>query len=111
MGFYMLNLSADSQDPFPQNVRENLSYNDQESIIELVVEKILGYENAFAEHDDSDTEEHNNSKNVKIDLLFHPASEPEQNHLFSDRKQNLYSLYSARENCGYLSTDSPPPNI
>ena len=34
--------------------QKDLSINDQESILELVIEKVMGYENAVAEYDDHD---------------------------------------------------------
>ena len=42
MGLYLLNISVDTADPNPEHIPEDLSINDQESIVEIVVEKILG---------------------------------------------------------------------
>ena len=49
MGIYLLNISVDTKDPHPEYIPEDLSINDQESIVEIVVEKILGFENAIQE--------------------------------------------------------------
>ena len=59
MSLYLLNISVDSPDYFSNSISEDLSFNDQESIVEIVVEQVLGYENAIKEYDDNDTEEHN----------------------------------------------------
>lgn len=56
IALYLLNCSVDSSDITPQYIAEDLTINDQESIIEIVVEKVLGYENAIPENEDSDEE-------------------------------------------------------
>src|SRR5690606_12372145 len=70
MGLYLLNISVDPADPNPDHISEDLSFNDQESIVEIIVEKIMGFENAFEEYDDHDSEDHNKKNNVKIDLTL-----------------------------------------
>lgn len=49
-------------------IAEDLTFNDQESVIELVVEKVLGYENAIEEHDepDDDSREFEMCKEFKL---------------------------------------------
>lgn len=56
-------------DPNPENTPENLTINDQESIIELVLEKLLGYDNAITEYDDHDTDDQSKKTTVKIELI------------------------------------------
>ena len=72
MGLYLLNISVDPSDPNPQHIPEDLSFNDQESIVEIIVEYVLGYEDAIKEYDDRDTEDHNAKKNIRIDVLASP---------------------------------------
>ncbi|WP_051664203.1 hypothetical protein [Dyadobacter crusticola] len=66
LALHILNLSVDSPDGQPYFVAEDLSINDQESFVELVVEKILGFDDAFAEFDDPDS----SNINVKLILSF-----------------------------------------
>jgi hypothetical protein len=109
MGLYLLNISVDKADPEPEYIPEDLSFNDQESIVEIVVEKVLGFENAIKEYDDHDTEQHNKKKNVKIDLLqctklingIHHHTSLGEKELFPDSEANLMS--------GFAEIDSPPP--
>lgn len=111
MGLYLLNISVDTADPYPEHIPEDLSYNDQESIVEIIIEKVLGYEDAIKEYDDHDTEDHNKKNNVKIDLLVHHAKAsncaPNQ---FSERK-NRYPDYDARFTNSFIEVDSPPPRV
>ena len=68
---HVLNCSVDIPDPNGQHVSENLSFNDQESIVEIFVEKILGYGNVIAEYDDVDGRKHDKMQiNYSLDLLF-----------------------------------------
>jgi len=52
-----LNISVDTPDRSADFYQENLSYNDQESMVEIFIEKILGFQNTFEEYDDVDHEE------------------------------------------------------
>lgn len=64
---YLLNISVDAPDVL-SNKTEDLTFNDQESVIEIVVEKILDFENSIQELDDNDTEQQSPiKKNLQID--------------------------------------------
>jgi hypothetical protein len=47
---------VDTPDPQPENVPEDLTYNDMESVVEIVLEQVLDINNAIAEKDDTDTD-------------------------------------------------------
>jgi len=78
MAVFLLNLSVDAPDPSPAYLPEDLSHNDQESIVEFVVEHVLGFENAFIEYDDDDNEER--SSNLTLKIVLTPPAVP-----FSER--------------------------
>lgn len=111
MGLYLLNISVDAADPNPQYIAEDLSFNDQESIIEIIVEKVLGFEDAIDEHDDCDTEDFNNSKNVKIDFLIHQFLSKNSSVQLSLKKKNLFINHNATALNGFKEIDSPPPKV
>lgn len=52
LALHIFNVSIDMPDGQPYDVPEDLSINEQESFIELVLEQWLGIENAVAEHDE-----------------------------------------------------------
>ena len=109
MAFYLLNICVDNPDAQPNHIPEDLSFNDQESLIEIFVEKILGYENAIAEYDDHDPEEHNKSKKSRIDNFLPQdtlCKNPDQSK--ENRKQQFADLPGTLPR-GYLEIDSPPP--
>ncbi|MFM7856579.1 MAG: hypothetical protein ACKO96_32810 [Flammeovirgaceae bacterium] len=54
---YLLNFSIDSQDPYPDDVAENLAFNDIESFYEFFTEALMGIEDAVEEHEERDMEE------------------------------------------------------
>ncbi|REG87891.1 hypothetical protein [Winogradskyella sediminis] len=111
MGLYLLNISVDSADPNPEHIPEDLSFNDQESIIEIILEKVLGYEDAIKEYDDHDTEDHNKQKNIKIDLLVHVIQADKFEQSLIDERKKLYPDFEARLSKGFNKIDSPPPKI
>lgn len=109
MGLYFLNISVDTADPYPAHIPEDLSVNDQESIIEIIIEKILGFENAFKEYDDHDTEDHANKTNAKTDLIAQSMAGPGICHLFSENKKQKFPPYKAHLTNGFQQLDVPPP--
>jgi hypothetical protein len=111
MGLYLLNISVDTADPNPEHMPEDLSINDQESIIEIVVEKVLGFEDAIEEYDDHDTEDHNKKKNVQIDLLVHEIKTKKIDHNKFFERKKLFPYYEARLTKGFNKIDSPPPKV
>ncbi len=54
---YLLNFSIDSQDPYPDDVAENLAFNDIESFYEFFTEALMGIEDAVEEHEERDMAE------------------------------------------------------
>lgn len=111
MGLYLLNISVDTADPNPEHIPEDLTINDQESIVEIIVEQVLGFEDAIKEYDDHDPEDHNKKKGVSIDLLalFHSTADTAHHQLFEQQKRS--HNYVARLAKGYHQIDSPPPKV
>lgn len=111
IGLHLLNISVDTADPNPEHIPEDLSINDQESIIEIVLEKVLGYEDAIKEYDDHDTEDHNKKTNVKIDLTTHFIIDNNLNHSFIETTKHKFPDYTTYLRNGFQKLDIPPPKI
>ncbi|WP_299097071.1 hypothetical protein [Winogradskyella sp.] len=111
IGLYLLNISIDPADPNPEHIPEDLTFNDQESIIEIVLEKVLGYEDAIKEYDDYDTEDHNTKTNVKIDLATHYIVNNNLNQSFVEIKKHKFPEYKTNLTKGFQKLDIPPPKV
>ena len=111
MGIYLLNISVDTADPYPDYIPEDLSYNDQESIVEIIIEKVLGFENAIEEYDDHDSEDHNKKKNVKIDFLVYESNKTESIIKYLKNKKQLFIRSKDQLTSGFKEIDSPPPKL
>ncbi len=111
MGLYLLNISVDTIDPNPDHLSENLSINDQESIVEIVVEKVLGFEDAIAEYDDTDTEDHNKRTNLKIDVVIPPNFELNNNASYCDISTAGFPINDSCLTIGFFELETPPPKI
>lgn len=61
---HILNLSIDPNDPEPDFAGEDITINEIESFTEFFAEIVLGFENAFAEHD-----EHDSSNGATLDFF------------------------------------------
>lgn len=109
MSLYLLNISVDAADPAPEHIPEDLSFNEQESIIELVVEKLLGFENAIEEYDDYDSEDYIKKKNFNSDWLSEVSSSRQKTiHIYISRvyPNTWHELPLAN---GFYEINSPPP--
>ncbi len=110
MALYMLNISIDSPDGHSNSVDEDLSHNEQESIVELIIEKVLGYEDAISEYDDTD--QNTNQKKVfssEVFILTHfelPIIKISPN-----KKDRIRSRLSFRILQKHIEIHSPPPDI
>ena len=65
LGLYFLNISVDATDSLYAETTENLAINNQESIIEIVIEKVFGFDDAIAELDDNDNSQNSIFKKIK----------------------------------------------
>ncbi|MEX1191599.1 MAG: hypothetical protein WEA99_06460, partial [Brumimicrobium sp.] len=63
LALYLFNISVDIPDKKSETFTEDLTYNDQESIVEFFVEKVLGFKNFFKEYDDVDNSEESSFHN------------------------------------------------
>jgi hypothetical protein len=102
---------VDVSDPYDSFVPEDLSFNEQESIVEFLIEYCFGYSDAMVEYDDNDLDGHLKKKNSKFDFLVHCDEYSEQTH-FICFKENLSGLnYKDFLIGGFHQIDSPPPKF
>jgi hypothetical protein len=70
LALHIFNCSVDTPDLQPDSVPEDLSYNDMESVVEIVLEQVLDINNAIAEHDENDTDEGSGGLTIKKGVDF-----------------------------------------
>lgn len=111
IALYMLNICVDSPDPFPNRL-ENLNYNDQESIIELVVEKVYGLGDVIPEYDDADAEDYTSSKTpTNLDnFILDQFDLTLQTEFILLRKENTFCSHSNFSTI-FIEIDAPPPKV
>lgn len=101
-------------DAAPQNVAENLTYNDMESFVELMLEQVLGLENAVAEYDDADNED-GTSFELKnsLDLFTLPNFQLQTLTFTPVLSINKVLSTSYKDACDQFShtPNSPPPQV
>lgn len=110
-GLYLLNISVDAADPYPDNIPENLSRNDQESIIEIIVEQVLGFEDAIKEYDDCDAEDYTKKKNTKIEWSTLDFEQLNETLKFLPSGKSLLFSFDDKVASGFKIIDSPPPKV
>lgn len=109
MGLYLLNISVDPIDIRPEYFSEDLSFNDQESIVEIIVEKVLGYEDAILEYDDIDNDDLNKKASFKIDHFTYSNFDTcSRLNSIARIKKKFPDHLNALAN-GFYNLDVPPP--
>lgn len=110
MAVYLLNISVDAPDV--TNRKEDLRFNDQESIVELVVEKCLGFDNLIAEHDDTDsTEQSQAKKGFTLDYFVLPKITSNSKHdFFHLKQQHSFGTVEIRKQL-FSNAINPPPEV
>ena len=111
MFLYFINISIDLPDQYPDYIKENLTYNDQESFVELISEKLLGFENAFVEYDDHDNEESSDKKNSKLTWVVETIDFFQFSEINRLIKFESLIYHQSTYCSNYLETISPPPEV
>lgn len=107
LSLYLLNISIDAPDI--QDVNGNKGeYNEQDSVIELIVEKALDFEDAINDYENEDSAETFKKKNfIDCFILHRPAEHIPANICFSNKKD----VHKLKQLSPYmlLFCFSPPP--
>lgn len=112
MALYLLNISVDTPYLFQNEEVEHLTYNNQESIIEVLCEKVLGFEDAIPENDDADTEQKKAfKKGYNIDKFVVPFSENNPKLSLTYLRKNTIFQDQTIFLKPYLEIHSPPPEV
>lgn len=94
-------------DANPDSVPEDLTINDQETIIELILEQGIGIDNAIAEHDETGDE----SQDFEIEKEFKVCSNSTYSIVFTrpftvlDNTVSYNNIYM----CQYVNDITHPP--
>ncbi len=110
LGFYLLNLSVDPVNHNP-NQPENLSINAQESLIELVAEQILGFDDAIEEGDERDIENHSKKPISKVELYLLKIEDSNLIQSFNSKKKSPFPAFTTFFHDLFLNGDTPPPKV
>jgi hypothetical protein len=113
MALHIFNVSIDSVDLLPAHLPEDLSINDTESFVELVLEDFLGIKGAIAEHDEPESEE---SENIALKKLFAPPQPKVRLALVSTLPAHYSApIFAEYQNpfvaSVYTELISPPPQV
>ncbi|WP_143159134.1 hypothetical protein [Mesonia phycicola] len=108
LALILLNISVNAPLLNPTTLKEDLSYNKQESIVEIIVEKVFGDENAFEEFEDLE-ENSINKKDFKLDFQAYLLQE--KNIVFKLPKKNVSKKYLFTIKSIFQQVTSPPPKF
>lgn len=108
LALILLNISVDAPISNHITYRENLNYNKQESIVEIIFEKFFGDEDAFEEFEDFE----NNSiqkKDVKLELQAYIS--PYNIFNIEVLKKEVSKIHTFNLKSVFQEVTSPPPQV
>ncbi|TDE06901.1 hypothetical protein [Flavobacterium sandaracinum] len=112
MSLYVLNCTVDCPNVNSYYGKEDLTYNDQESIIEIFVEKILGFEDAIAENEDNDIDKRIAHKTtILLDFFVLPSTGLHLNKKYTYFKQDNLVELNRSIGIPYFEIHTPPPEV
>lgn len=111
MALLLLNCSVDTTGLFADSVEtKQLIANDQESIIEIVVEQFLGFDNVIPESFDDDMDQKANLKKAKvIDVFILPNFSIANDFIASENKKIKINIDHNQWDKFHFKIPSPPP--
>lgn len=109
MAIHIINCSVDAPDTHANYVSEDLSYNDMESIAEILLEQVFGIENAIAEHEEYDPEG-GYSFNINKETVYYYQIEVKNTNIFNKGLLQITSInYIERYFLQFHPEIEPPP--
>lgn len=112
MAFYLLNISVDVTSLFDEKEENYKNYNEQESIVELVFEKVLGFEEAIPENNSNDSEQNSTmKKGFTIDKFVLPFLEINTKIIIFNPIKKCFPYPKDNFLKPSLEIHSPPPEV
>lgn len=109
LALLMFNNSIDAPDFYGDEIAEDLSYNDIESITELVLEVFIGIENAVPEHDEDDSEDGSNFSKKFNASTFNKIMIEDETFIFVVNTEHTFSPFQSCFENPYLTGKKKPP--
>lgn len=74
MALQLLNCSVDAPDVTNIWTPEDLGYNEQESVVEILLEQVADLGDVIAEYDDDDSSDETSGKKIAVDYFILPQN-------------------------------------
>lgn len=112
LSLYLLNISVDISSLFDENRQKLKVVNQQESIVELVFEKVLGFEEAIPENNSNDSEQNPTmKKGFVIDKFVLPFLEINTKIIIFNPIKKCFPYPKDNFLKPSLEIHSPPPEV
>ena len=110
LGFHLLNISIDIPKITPIKQFEELSFNNQESIVGFFLEKILGCENTLEKYENS-SDDFKQNKNFDFELIAAKGSFFNIKLLPTKLSKQKFSELVQQLTSEHQELDTPPPKV
>lgn len=109
LGIHLFNISIDIPLLTPINHSQELSFNNQDSIVEFLLEKVLGFENAIEEQESNETDDCKPKNNLNIELIAARGAFFKTKLLRLKETKHKFHELIPQVTDGHIQLDTPPP--
>ncbi|GGF67067.1 hypothetical protein [Wenyingzhuangia marina] len=109
LGIHLFNISIDIPLLYPINHSKELSFNNQDSIVELLLEKVLGFENAIEEQESTENDDCKQKNNLNIELIAARGAFFKTKLLRLKETKHKFHQLIPQFTDGHIQLDTPPP--
>jgi hypothetical protein len=109
MAVHIFNCSVDTPDAQPDYVPEDLTYNDMESVVEIVLENVFNIKNAISEYDENDSDDGRSFEIKKPFNFFYYRNIKIYKAFNNELTVNFPTTYLEKFSSQFHSEIEPPP--
>lgn len=110
MALLLFNSSIDPPAQSMRETAEELALNEQETIVELILEKMLDIDDAFSEHSDGDEDEHSGKLPTNGEW-FLSTFQVDYSVYYDGRESQCLTAYEDQLPVGAKRRATPPPEV
>ncbi|MDO3695547.1 hypothetical protein QVZ41_11920 [Wenyingzhuangia sp. chi5] len=109
LGIHLFNISIDIPVLAPVNHSQELSFNNQDSIVAFLLEKVLDFENAIEEQETNETGDCKQKNNLNIELISARGTFFKTKLTRLKETKHKFHELIVQVTDGHIQLDTPPP--
>ncbi len=110
IALFILNCSADSPDAYAEYLPDSITLNDQDTILEIIIEKLMGFDDLIPENNTDNDTGYSGKKVFEINCFTIPLAVLTAQNFYLYKKHNFFWKINGHVK-PVFEIHSPPPEI